>query len=1312
MKILQKIGVNIYIYILLIFPLFANAQLINNGNFEAHSTIPTDISQLGYCNNWTNGGSLLSAPDYYHTLCPTANFCPITPLNVKVPTNILGTQSDHSLLSAYVGIITYDYALRDYRDYIQTPTVDATLHTPKPLTPGSDYAVTFQYSNADNAYFASDIGVMLTAGAINLAAASPYWPGTYPYPYFRTDKPSVPTPSNYKTDWYTFSETFHLGCETNIDHLAIGNFQQHDTLYTGSTDYNVTQVIPGAIPTGSCTNNIAYYYIDDVTIVELNKMPVPDPTTGFVDGAVINLCHPGIDIITLGLTGTLGTVQWYLNHVPIPGPAGTGFSLSVTTPGEYTVDVTSTNCPSLVHTYHCTITSPTSPDVDGIFTDCQSPLNYTITNPISGYTYSWTLSDGSGLLSTGTGSTFNYSFTIRTAPYTLNVRATDGTGCFHDTSYTVYPCCTPNGATYNILTNGTASALEALYGPTIGGWPSGPSNALNINGVFTVDQDITFLNCRIYFEPFSRIEIVGGHTAHFLYSQLFACNNVMWTGIYTGIDATNTGTCDIQHCILEDAKDGILVRDGSYLNAFSDTFNRNWNHIRILPTSSTTARESIIKCDFRVEDLSPVCFAYYPPTPNLLFPYVGDYSRSGVDLKGNRIAQIGIATTTTDINKFFRSRYGVISSDCGLSCFNNYFSGMLSDRWFPVSGTGIFASNTFTGVGTPPFLTPLLVGNSTAGSNLFDNSKLAVHAEGLGMNVIISRNNVSNCTSGFEVFNCRGTTLSPTTVTTDYNAIDNFKQNGIWFHDCLPANLECNYNVPIHAIEDVSLLTTGINLEQSTLVSCPNKEIAYNVIHAAKLGIEIFNHPNLVKVHDNEVDNRLITNTYRCTGIAAVNASYFQIYCNGVYGISGDENTLNKFGISAGGGGFNQVYCNVMDYTGVGLNTSNSSMTNGIYGNDFRHMFNAINTFGIITPGNQRFPGAITTKQNGNQFNGPFTDPLHYKIVNSTAWTYFYQTTPPPAYWVYDCHPSHPLLGTVFSSLAPYSCACTAPAAPPIHLFARALNSDSSLLVDQLDVATGNKEYGSDKDELWLYNDQKQLYSSLQQDSGTGIAELDSFKTANLNSGIGIQDSFNYYMAEQKEEQFAAKNKSLLAGNIIDSLEGEINKELMYKLHSWEYNQLDTNKIISIANLCPYIYGNAVYRARAMLHVLRGYSNYEWLDESACDAKKPSSAARRAQIKRQAQAPPLDTSLFAIYPNPASNTLTVSLFGNAQQWASLPDNGLIQITNVLGNVVKATAIDPRIGLFELNIADLVSGNYILTLIINSNQRYHGKFAKN
>ena len=256
MKILQKIGDSIYIYILQVFPLFANAQLINNGNFESHSTIPTDISQLGYCNNWTNGGSLLSTPDYYHTLCPTANFCPITPLNVKVPTNILGTQSDHSLLSAYVGIVTYDYALRDYRDYIQTPTVDATLHTPKPLTPGSDYAVTFQYSNADNAYFASDIGVMLTAGAINLATASPYRPGTIPYPYFRTDKPSVPTPANYKTDWYTFSETFHLRCETNIDHLAIGNFQQNGIWFHDCLPANL-----------ECNYNVPIHAIEDVSLL-------------------------------------------------------------------------------------------------------------------------------------------------------------------------------------------------------------------------------------------------------------------------------------------------------------------------------------------------------------------------------------------------------------------------------------------------------------------------------------------------------------------------------------------------------------------------------------------------------------------------------------------------------------------------------------------------------------------------------------------------------------------------------------------------------------------------------------------------------------------------------------------------------------------------------------------------------------------------------------------------------------------------------------------------------------------------------------
>ena len=389
-------------------------------------------------------------------------------------------------------------------------------------------------------------------------------------------------------------------------------------------------------------------------------------------------------------------------------------------------------------------------------------------------------------------------------------------------------------------------------------------------------------------------------------------------------------------------------------------------------------------------------------------------------------------------------------------------------------------------------------------------------------------------------------------------------------------------------------------------------------------------------------------------------------------------------------------------------------MINGIYGNDFRHMYNAINTFGVIPPGLQKFPNFITTKQNGNQFTGPFLDPLLNKIaVSGTGWTYYYQTPPPLAYWVYDCRPSSASLTTPPSLLPPFTCICTAPAAPPIHLFAMALSIDSSLLGDQLEIAAGSKEYASDKDELWLYNDQEQLYSNLQLDSGTGIAELDSFKTANLNSGIGIQDSFSYYMAGQKEEQFAAKNISLLTGNIIDSLEGEINKELMYKLHSWEYNQLDTNKIISIANLCPYLYGSPVYRARSILHKLRGYDYYFRLEEDDCESNPKKDAYRRMnppQVVDSTTSEQKDSiATLSAHPNPSHHRLSLVLSNYTRDLKS--EKCYIKIVGSTGEVIQNDFLDLSTGYGELDVSALANGIYLLILKTPSHEQFTLKFIK-
>ena len=237
-------------------------NLIQNGSFENYTNIDCTYGGLDNGNppynhvldNWYG----YSSPDYFNTICSSAGW-------YNVPNNIFGT-SYAKANNSYIGILTYTRG-SDIKEYIYQ-------HLTQPLQTGEIYCLSFFASKADRiSYSIKNIGA-----------------------FFSNSLPPVvnnyqinATPQVFHTGAFISDTTQWIqiqGCFTangGEQYITIGNFSSNsitDTLNSGTLN---------PIP---FEPDEAYYYIDDITLIEqttvgLNELSVsnhfsvfPNPNNG------------------------------------------------------------------------------------------------------------------------------------------------------------------------------------------------------------------------------------------------------------------------------------------------------------------------------------------------------------------------------------------------------------------------------------------------------------------------------------------------------------------------------------------------------------------------------------------------------------------------------------------------------------------------------------------------------------------------------------------------------------------------------------------------------------------------------------------------------------------------------------------------------------------------------------------------------------------------------------------------------------------------------------------------------------------------
>ncbi|NQX92983.1 MAG: hypothetical protein HRT74_12830, partial [Flavobacteriales bacterium] len=144
----------IYLTLFLAMGLSVNAQ-IDNGGFEGNSGLPNNTGQFNLVNAWSNAGSSMSSPDYYHNNGTAGGDLPETPI---------------AIVNAYegkgvMGFVATGIKGTDYREYLVN-------ELNQPLQAGTKYVVSFSITNGERTSFSTS-GLGTSHFGVAFSTASP-----------------------------------------------------------------------------------------------------------------------------------------------------------------------------------------------------------------------------------------------------------------------------------------------------------------------------------------------------------------------------------------------------------------------------------------------------------------------------------------------------------------------------------------------------------------------------------------------------------------------------------------------------------------------------------------------------------------------------------------------------------------------------------------------------------------------------------------------------------------------------------------------------------------------------------------------------------------------------------------------------------------------------------------------------------------------------------------------------------------------------------------------------------------------------------
>ena len=904
------------------------------------------------------------------------------------------------------------------------------------------------------------------------------------------------------------------------------------------------------------------------------------------------------------------------------------------------------------------------------------------------------------------------------------VIVTDAIGCTASSSWTVEPCCSANT---QIPPNSLASVAGTYF-----------TGSVNIQGLFTVDMDVTFDNAQVTLEAGAEIILEPGRNVFANSSTFEACNGIMWKGL-TADDGCIVMMSDSR---LADAEFGIRALNSAIIWVYGTEFHNNRAAITV-PDQGQFNSVGVFVANSLFHAPGPLALPYPGQTSAL-----GQRGFAGLDI--NRMS----LDFTAGGNTFRNLSNGIVAKRCDVSVSGCYMEEIQPDPAYTLSGNGagIYAygrSGWYTlkqqgfGMQAAPSFSSCRWGiyteymNVRSWDNRMERMETSYHVERSGYrSVDILANDIRNHRNGIEL------------LLNDGAAHVLVQGNEVHFGDFVACSPCPSFS---------GILVSEFNYANPSSV-IRNNVLQYYLNGASRQGVNLITADDWL-VADNELN--MVHNIFSQTGVLQNGCRRTEISCNLIH--CTDNNLINDR--QAAIRSFNctdaLISCNDMDVTTNGMLFNGVGTGADVRGNSMRY-----HKFGLFLSSN-----AVVGAQDhrGNLWHlNPAPGGLGAKNLNPNApgLPFIFNpqlisggnTQPPswsPSGWFdpgseinYTCIDdigddycgqfSERCLGCITEldervaegelENAPYT-------TETLYLLGAELYTKLDNHTDLLE-AVEMADFYADKqssnlpllkaienEKLALYDlapavvDQLHLNRELA-DAVTlllhaALGELGepSLTTSQRTTLLASIAAYRQNLAELVAHQtaildLASTSKALSAENVRIANQGVLTSELIEANDKQVtdiylavvgadvdgFTAAQTGTLLDIANQCPLVGGNAVFRARALYTLIDAGAEYD--DALLC-------LPHGILIKSKAEAA---TSSVRIIPNPAMATATLQLS------APLAAPATLVIRDALGTEVMRSRVPGQISTWQVGLEPLAPALYHYQLVSAEGVMGEGKLT--
>jgi hypothetical protein len=909
-------------------------------------------------------------------------------------------------------------------------------------------------------------------------------------------------------------------------------------------------------------------------------------------------------------------------------------------------------------------------------------------------------------------------------------------------------CSTTIPANTNYLTNPTNTAFTTLNGGNY-----------YIDGTYTVNGNISFTNCNFWFTPNSKIELANGAVLTMNTCTLQAgCPN-LWKGIYS---ATNSQII-INNCVISDMEDGVVSSAANKLECTNTTFNNNYIALHLNNNVNSNNSIKVQNNSFKSTTNLLAPLQTQKGKIGILSVFSKDIIIGGPSAAHSNTfdgLQCGISIQNFDPNKLNASNIAPYNITSENNIFTNILGGLKVDDIYnltpnqsiytDIKGTAIHGrgsrnyKSSLNVLGTKydalglnfnynnKAIITSAISTQVKDVHLGNNSHSGfIFADALNGTYKATDNILNGVVQGIAKFGNEANTIFnlgfeayENVITLKYGAVNYFGPN--YSANAITSYYSPSYNganagkshmsnntiyIPNHDyLSGVGIVlsssktgaTIAANSINFTGAILPSGEVPqWNT----NIGINLQNSRRF-STRTNNINGTLqAISTARCHGIYMYRNSNYAIECNNI------SNT--QFGLTAIGanpsGNYNKINENSFNTSRAGLLMRHLTV-DGWVGN-IGEYFNTPS--GIKYDANNHFAD-IASIGSFNRRVWRLSDTTCNTSGGDKITTQLANLTPSQSYITGGLAACKIVIDnqTQFTQIA----ACNPP--PPINPNINDYEYETLIALDAINYY--NFEEGA------RFTDIEQVYKLLEDESTllTSNATLANFYNNLQNTDLALLSQIDNALSSLYDadainnpsqwqslyEDAAQLNQNLEAANILVVNEQWINNILLYlannSIEQMEASTLDQIKTLAIQ--CPYIAGDAVYKARNILAPLEVNVRYD--DLNICNSQgvyrggKNTYIAENESIFENSAQPLLNNrEAVNIFPNPTNGLLKIDY--------KINDDGVLAIYDISGRLVRSILLPATTQHIVTDISDLANGIYTYKVRVNSSVISNGKIIK-